>query len=1216
MKKLITILLIFCSFNLLAQVKGYKVWSTGLLQADDKLVWQGDTIRKDSLTYVENKIDSIRFGGINNPLGPFYYPGHDSLGNLRDVEIINPQIDQRFKFNGSKWVNGTDVVVNAGSGVDYFYIDSPSDISTYASLSKSPDATIEDEDNVTVNDNRILIESFASPVAGIGSSQIDAGVWIFDIWAYSSSGASCSVDVEVYKRTTEGVEALLFTVNSGAIGSELSLYTVTTIQQAFEINSTDRMVIKVYGVNSSPVTRSVYFVHGGNTHYSHVNTPLVVRHNDLAGINEGQIQHLTTAEKSKLTGIETGAEVNVNPDYNAVSGDAQIFNKPDLTVYVPKTTTVNGHALTGNVSVTKSDLDIANIDNTSDANKPISTATQTALDAKLDDSQKGAANGLAELDASGKVPLAQINDALLGSVKYQGTWNPLTNTPTLPTAATGNKGWYYTANDSALYNGVLYRNRDMIVSNGLEWQKIDNNNYINTVFGRVGNVIANSGDYNTDQVTEGTNKYVSASEKAAITHSNRAAIDLVQNSNTGDNAPNSNSNTYADGKVSDAITDGVTTVAPSQNAVNDALAGKQAAGSYEPAFSKNTAFNKNFGTSTGQIWGYDAHPTTLFGYGITNAIENQYGSDQTANLRISGSASFGVLRTNSELLGYGVNTGYLYFGSGVLDRWIGYNGSEFQLQDGITVRTLWHSGNFDPSTKAPASGSGNYIQNQNSSAQSANMWIDGTVKVVKYLFNDYSSPSSQGQIGINLSGGMYFWGKAGSSSDLNFYNKNGEQVFDVPTGTQNINVYGSVLTASHGTSSNWNSAYSAIYGSTLTNNTIVKWDGSKFVNWLDVANVWHSGNLTDNHTNWDKYNQWDGGATGLTASTGRASLGLVIGTDVLAYRTFGSAANNNTGDFEAPLTFGSGLTRTINAIAPNYGTTSSTIAEGNHAHAGAMFGDGNAGYIPVFTSANNIENSVIYQDGDRIGINHTAGYDGMVNIDLTADDGIKNLCLYNNGHTSRFDMVFGARTGTSYFEFQNTHPIAGVYGDIVMNRLGGSLLVGGYTTDPFTSKLAVDGNIYSSGDLNMVGSITGAVITGDDILANGTITSTEDITATLSISAGTYVYANGVELTSDSTLKKNIKPIENLSRFEKIKFSQFNYKVDSTERLRYGSIAQEVEKIAPELVNKNPEGKSVVNYIDLLIAKVAQMDSVIKAQGERIKYLEDYGTKTQVFINN
>jgi hypothetical protein len=38
----------------------------------------------------------------------------------------------------------------------------------------------------------------------------------------------------------------------------------------------------------------------------------------------------TTTEKSKLSGIAAGAEVNVNADWTAVSGDAQILNKPTL----------------------------------------------------------------------------------------------------------------------------------------------------------------------------------------------------------------------------------------------------------------------------------------------------------------------------------------------------------------------------------------------------------------------------------------------------------------------------------------------------------------------------------------------------------------------------------------------------------------------------------------------------------------------------------------------------------------------------------------------------------------------------------------------------------------------------------------------------------------------------------------------------------------------
>lgn len=56
----------------------------------------------------------------------------------------------------------------------------------------------------------------------------------------------------------------------------------------------------------------------------------------------------------------------------------------------------------------KSDVGLSNVDNTSDANKPISTATQQALDNKINTSVLGQANGVAQLDSSGLVPSEQL----------------------------------------------------------------------------------------------------------------------------------------------------------------------------------------------------------------------------------------------------------------------------------------------------------------------------------------------------------------------------------------------------------------------------------------------------------------------------------------------------------------------------------------------------------------------------------------------------------------------------------------------------------------------------------------------------------------------------------------------------------------------------------------------------------------------------------------
>ncbi len=55
----------------------------------------------------------------------------------------------------------------------------------------------------------------------------------------------------------------------------------------------------------------------------------------------------TTAEKEKLAGIAAGAEVNVQPDWNATSGKGQILNKPTIPTKTSDLTNDSGF-ITGN----------------------------------------------------------------------------------------------------------------------------------------------------------------------------------------------------------------------------------------------------------------------------------------------------------------------------------------------------------------------------------------------------------------------------------------------------------------------------------------------------------------------------------------------------------------------------------------------------------------------------------------------------------------------------------------------------------------------------------------------------------------------------------------------------------------------------------------------------------------------------------------------------
>ena len=96
---------------------------------------------------------------------------------------------------------------------------------------------------------------------------------------------------------------------------------------------------------------------------------------------------------------------------------------------------------TGDVTLVKGDVGLGNVDNTSDLDKPISTAVQTALTGKIDASDKGVANGLAELDANGKVPTSQLPSYVDDVVEY---------TAVSDFPATGETGKIYVATSTNL----------------------------------------------------------------------------------------------------------------------------------------------------------------------------------------------------------------------------------------------------------------------------------------------------------------------------------------------------------------------------------------------------------------------------------------------------------------------------------------------------------------------------------------------------------------------------------------------------------------------------------------------------------------------------------------------------------------------------------------------------------------------------------------------
>lgn len=193
----------------------------------------------------------------------------------------------------------------------------------------------------------------------------------------------------------------------------------------------------------------------------------------------------TTTEKNKLSGVASGAQVNVietvkvngaalTPTSKAVNitvptktsditndsgfitsadvpeGSAATTTTPKMdgtaavgsetafargdhihpsdTSRVPTTRTVAGHALSADVTLVKGDVGLGNVDNTADADKPVSTAQQTALDGKVD---KVTGKGLStndyttaeksKLAAFGSADTYALKSDITNMYKYKGS---------------------------------------------------------------------------------------------------------------------------------------------------------------------------------------------------------------------------------------------------------------------------------------------------------------------------------------------------------------------------------------------------------------------------------------------------------------------------------------------------------------------------------------------------------------------------------------------------------------------------------------------------------------------------------------------------------------------------------------------------------------------------------------------------------------------------
>lgn len=1107
----------------------------------------------DTLNYYKLKSDS---------LAPYGYTRRDRLASeLAKKENLLPETptnpDQKFLNANKLWA----VIPSVGAGGyagNLYYTTINSDISGYKKIQYTPEST-ETELTATLTNQEILVRTYVydNPIS---VSVIDAGLWVSNTRVKVSGTQGISqTKIEIFLRHINGTETTLFSAYSDEIDNTSYLnIRKESSQQSFNCDPTDRLGARIYFKTTASNAITFYTIIGdGNGAY--FTTPLPIRHTQLRDLNDDANYLHVTPQAQTFGGVKTFTSSPVVPtpttDYQASTKkyvddglNGKVTSNSAIAGATKTKITYDSNGLvTFGADATANDIGLGNVTN----------------DAQVKRSEMGAANGVATLLANGKLPSSQVP-----SIAISETF-PITNESDKVLLSSAEKG------DIAIVSTTSksYILKDDPYSVESNWVYLRTpESPIQSVNGLVGSIQINpSLSGNTLSLTGGTAtvNIGSATDVAANTSARHSAVTLGTVNGlslSGQQLSLGLSSTSTTGALSS--TDWNTF-----NSKQTAYTNLTSIGS----LTNGSGFLKNNGSGT---FSYTfptfseitSKPTTLAGYGIADAVQLSPASAQNGNIWINGSGYFNTsLRVN------------------------GLSGT------GTRIITASPTGQL-----GVVSGSG-FVK------------ADGSVDSNSYLTGITSSQ-------VTTALGYTPYNSTNPAGYISSYTET-DPIFSVHTVKNISNGTGLLRNNGSGTWSYDNASY--ITSTALSGYATQSWVQSNFDNYgyfRLLANGVLAGDVGSTNT--------------LNIKSGS---GIQVSTDASNSVTISATGGSGT---VTSITAGTGLSggtiTTSGTLAVDFGITHSTAAYGDHNHTGV--------YQPVGNYLTGITSSMVttalgytpYNSSNPSGFitsSSLSGYAteswvtnrGYLTSYTETDPTIYSWAKASTKPTYTYSEVDAAPSSTVSFPgFGTTHTTA-AYGD--HNHSGVYQPVGNYLTGITSSQVttALGYTPYSS--TNPSGFITGnqtitlsGIVTGSGTtsiatsIADGALSIAKTsglqsaLDAKLSLSGGTLtgaLYGTSVTLTgnltcaegyrgnSDIRLKENIKPIE--LDASKIELKQFEFKADSTNRIHYGVIAQEVEKIAPELVYTDEKGIKSVAYIDLIIAKIAALE---KENAELLKRIE------------
>ena len=266
-------------------------------------------------------------------------------------------------------------------------------------------------------------------------------------------------------------------------------------------------------------------------------------------------------------------------------------------------------------------------------------------------------------------------------------------------------------------------------------------------------------------------------------------------------------------------------------------------------------------------------------------------------------------------------------------------------------------------------------------------------------------------------------------------------------------------------------------------------------------------------------------------------------------------------------------------------------------------------------------NTGLFYGTDIVGI--STGGSERVRVDASGNVGIGttspasfdstgNKLVVGTGSGNQGLSIYAGTTGYASINFADGTTGADRYtGQISYYHTDNALL---FATNGGTERM----RIASNGQV-LIGTTTNTgrspplIISNDSGTTNWAVGPSTGGSTQFYVSAGAGVYLSTTSATSwtansDINLKNVTGKIENaLDAIATLTPAKFTWKADETNTPQVGLIAQEVEKVLPEVVDKNADGYLGVRYtevVPLLVAAIQEQQTIINDLKARVTALE------------